>query len=155
MDYERVGKVIIRYFFPAIALLAVGLAAAPQVLIHGTRGYVASSGFLVLIRVTLIEAAFLLAGLWALFNGLGTRPFEAAHRSSRVLLTSEAFTLMIGLSSLLFSSNYERPTVFFVSMCVFYVLLFFDAQNADSSRGYFLIKLLIGQVILIESFSLL
>jgi hypothetical protein len=148
----RLRKVLIG-LTPFGALVAFIVAYFPQLIIGSTKGYVATSGFRILFRVTLVEGGLLLLFSWIFYiTKQNSRKLESGHGATRFSLIEVPF-MVLALVGFLLSNGYARPIVFFVSMFVLYMLLLVELTQSNPTVSSFLVKLIVIQLVFVESFS--
>jgi hypothetical protein len=125
-----------------------GIIVIMAVLVYGSAN----------VRIVGIEISVVLISVWLLHH---TRTNSDRIRKSvvvnyRFISLVEWTFLGLALVSLLYVNNYTRPLIFFVFIAAFYSMLFLENANATkTSTSAFILKLVLGQLILFESFALL
>jgi hypothetical protein len=135
-----------RLFEPLLPIVILVLVIA--VLLRGSAGE----------RIVGLEIAVVFGVVWFLnhsspFDNIGGRRPQISHR---LLVASEFLFLSLSISALLFVEDYTRPLLFFVFVAGFYSTMFMETLNdKKSSTASFLLRLVVGQFIFLESFAIL
>ncbi|HKT22081.1 MAG TPA: hypothetical protein VJR06_05685 [Nitrososphaerales archaeon] len=105
--------------------------------------------------VVSVEVSLLLLVAWALvYLRPSTGPGSPAALPHRLLDAGEALVLGGALLLLVGSGSAYRPTLFFVLMGAFYLLMFLRLQGKYDRVWPYVTKLIVGQALFAESFAL-
>ena len=125
------------------------VATVPSAFITTTK-----QSTILLIRLTGIEISVLLFAVW-LPQIIWKREANTlvTHKRNPSLLVLQVTTICLALFSTFFSKDYMRPLLFFPVIMLFYFLLFLEVFRSNPSPTSFLLKLIIGQALLMESLA--
>ena len=104
-----------------------------------------------------IEATVFLIALSILYykkDSLSPSTSRAIIIPSQILIISEILLIIfLSIIYVTLTNHYARPTVFFVLGCTYFLLLSAEIFISMPSKIYFFFKLMLGQLILIQSFG--